>query len=227
MYKTLDNEMVKTKKELNGCIESDSRRNLLENKLELLNEISKYIKSFAWLKRKTTIDRVRFFINSGYDYTLLCQEFNISETTARNSVNWSYRKLRAAIGENTLSLVKQDRIQDAKTAFYVSIGKIKLSDFLMKDLLDILPDGKFHAGISLEDCRNELLFLQSFSTQRLEKIYGYSDDEKLEYLLHILSGSSKKADTFRVYLIGLLCGKLTVDEFMNKEQEFRNGYSCV
>ncbi len=221
-YKTLSKEKAKVEQELGGAITDEDKIKFLQDKLELIDEVIEYVKSFCWLKRKTTIEKVKFFIECGYDYELLCREFDITDTMARNTISWSYRKLREHIGENTISLIKQDRIADAWASFYMATGKVTVNDFLMEDLIKILPREKFYGGISLAECYSELLFMQSFSSYRLERLYKHSDDKRLAYLLHLLSGSSKKADLYRKYMIAVLQGRMTVEEIIKAEEDIRH-----
>ncbi len=222
-YKILETEQLKTEKELDKANIGKEREDFLIDKSNLIFEIFQYINSFSWLKRAGTIEKIKFFIDSGYDYPLLCKEFGISDSTARNCVSWSYKKLRDRIGENTVSLIQQDRIEDARLSFDMAIGKIQPKDLLVSDFIKVIPKEKFHAGISLEDCRTELKIMQYYSAYRLEDLYKRSDGEKMEYILHLLVGTSKKADLFRKYLVDMLKGNMSVDELISLEDDILKG----
>ena len=166
-------------------------------------------------------EKVKFFIHSGYDYDSLCNEFNVSYDSARSSIKWASNQLRKKIGQYTLQLIKEDRIADAATAFYIGTGKIKKDDYIIKDLLCELPEEKFSAVLDLKDCRNELVILRNLSTERFNRYLEVMDKKKMAYCIHLIEGSSKKADDYRFYMIKYLMGNISLDDLLSVEEDIK------
>ena len=220
IFKGLEKEVVATRKKLGG---SDGEDKLLINlKNELLEEMVDYVNSYEWLHKKPLKQKVQFFIQSGYDYEALCRAFDISYDSARSSIKWASNQLKKKIGPSTLQLIKEDRLTDAATAFYMGIGKIKKEDYIMKDLLLELPNEKFSAALDLKDCKNELIILRNLSTEKFYKYLDVMNEKKMAYCLHLIEGTSKKADNYKAYMIKYLIGEISLEELFSIEEDIKN-----
>ncbi|MNW57351.1 hypothetical protein D3C74_351490 [compost metagenome] len=69
-----------------------------------------------------------------------------------------------------------------------------------------------HEGIALDNCKNELRFLNWYSKRYLDLVLGYLDRQKLEYLLFILHDTGMSYVTPRGILFRYLEGDLDLDE---------------
>lgn len=204
---------------LMGVIDSDESYEFLADKLTLLDEIIAYINSYAWIKHNKIKDKVKFFVESGFDYELYCREYGVSYASAKNSGKYAYKLLINKLGENTLDLIKKGYLDEACSAFYVNSGKLKKEKFITQSLIDILPEPEFTAGLSFEDCRNELTILSNMSMWRLEYCKNKMNKDNMAYVLHLLEGTSKRADLFRPYLIAFLTNKITYEELLKAEED--------
>ena len=219
IFKRLEKEVISVKKSLEL---SDGENALLaEMKKELLDEIVEYVDGYEWLHKKPLKEKVKFFIHSGYDYDSLCREFNISYDSARSSVKWASNQLKKKIGQTTLQLIKEDRITDAATAFYMGTGKIKKEDYIMKELLCELPKEKFSAALDLNECKNELIILRNLSTERFYKYLDVMDERKMAFCLHLIEGKSKKADDYRAHMIKYLMGSISLEDLFSVENDIK------
>ena len=219
IFRKLEKEAVSVRNSLENKCDEDAE--LLEMKKELLDEIVEYVDSYEWLYKSPLKEKVKFFIQSGYDYESLCNEFNVSYDSARSSIKWASNQLRKKIGQYTLQLVKEDRIADAATAFYIGTGKIKKDDYIMKELLSELPEEKFSAALDLKDCKNELVILRNLSTERFNRYLEVMDKKKMAYCIHLIEGSSKKADDYRFYMIKYLMGNISLDDLFSVEEDIK------
>ena len=77
-----------------NAVKDKQDEDLIEKK-ELLSEVVDYVNSMKWLSRTSAKKKITFFIKSGYDYEALCTEFNISYESAKNSVKWAAKQLKA------------------------------------------------------------------------------------------------------------------------------------
>lgn len=192
----------------------------LETIIDLLEEIIEYMNSFAWLKKAKSKETVRFFLESDEDYDLLCEQYSITKDTAYNTIKWASKQLREKIGENTISLIRDEYIEEARAAFYSGIGQLGIEKFVVSDLLEYLPEPKY-TTYYLEDCKTELTILKNFSLSLIKQYTKAMDEKKMAFILFLLMGKSKKSDLYRPYLIQLLEGKIKVDDLIEIGEEIQ------
>ena len=136
-------------------VKKDSDRDKeLQTIIDLLEEIIEYVDSFDWLKKDKSKEKVQFFLESGEDYDLLCKQYDISKDTAYNTIRWASKQLRDKIGENTVSLIKDGYIEEARAAFYQGTGRLGIEKFVVSELLEHLPEPKY-TTYYLEECKTE------------------------------------------------------------------------
>lgn len=189
--------------------------------LNLTEEIKTYLFSYKWLSKGPAKDRMRVYLESGLDYDVLCEQCNLSYEQAKNAVKWANKQFKKKIGENTLSLIKQGYLGEARAAFYMASGQMKVEKFVSADCYDKLPKAKFDI-FSLADCEIELRILNLISKSTLQQYLSEMDEDKMAYLIYLLEGSSKKSDLFRPYLIGVMNNKISVDKLLGMENEIRS-----
>ena len=193
----------------------------LADKQELLKELVEYVNSMDWLTRVKTKKKISFFIKSGYDYEALCKEFGISYESVKNAVKWASKQLRRKIGKDTIKLIRNGFIEEARVAFYVSSGKISRENLFLSDIVDTLPESKYSAAFDLQDCLSELVYLRKISLSYIDKHAEKVNLNKLAYLLSLIEGSSKKAIWLRPYIIDMLMGYMKIDELLLVEEKIK------
>lgn len=227
VVKELMREKNKTEDLLMKTPENEDDYEFYNDKLGVIEEILNYVKSYKWVKQEKIKEKIRFFIESGFDYDLYCKTYNVDYQSARNSAKYAYSLLTKKIGENTISLIKKDYIDEARAAFYVGTGLINKEKYIVKSMADVLPDEKFTAGIELNDCRNELVMLSNMSKFRLKKYLQVMNEDNMAYVMHLLVGTSKRADLFRPYIIGYLKNQITFEELVEAEKDIVNNHLYV
>ena len=188
-------------------------------KRDLLEEIIEYVDSMEWLSRESLKSKITFFIKSGYDYSKFTEEFDISYESAKNSIKWAAKKLREKIGSNTLSLIKNGYIDEARMAFYVGTGKLNRDDLFVKDLVDILPKAKYCVGYDLTDCIKEISILKNLSQKRLAYYDAVMDRDKMAFLMDVLENNSLQGTYMRPYLIKVVQGELELSDLKMVQEE--------
>ena len=189
------------------------------DKRNLLEEIIEYVDSFEWLSRESLKIKIDFFIKSGYDYSKLTEEFNISYESAKNSVKWAAKKLKEKIGTNTISLIRNGYIDEARMAFYVGIGKVNRDSLIIRDLVEILPQSKYRVVYDLTDCIREISILKNLSKKRLAYYDAVMDRDKMSFLMDILENHSILATHTRPYLIKAIQGDLELSGLSAVQEE--------
>ena len=215
----MENIFKALSKEYNA-VKDKQDEDLIEKK-ELLVEVVDYVNSMKWLSRTPVKKKITFFIKSGYDYEALCTEFNISYESAKNSVKWAAKQLKAKIGEHTVKLIRDGYISEARDAFYVGTGQISRDNLFLSDIARVLPESKFSAAYDLQDCLSELEFLRKISLDYIKKLTKKVDKSKLAYLLSLIEGSSRKATWLRPYIIDMLMGYMNIEELLVMEEKIK------
>lgn len=198
--------------------ELDIQDKIREQK-ELIQEIGGYTKSFSWLTHKRTKERARVFTKSRYNYKIMCKELGISYDVAKSSISYINGELKKSIGENTLELILEGKVEDARLIFNFRSGKTKINDYIIDSALVALSDAKFSA-ISLSDCLVELRYLQVFSRALQKRWLEQIDKEKIGYIRYILETDNTKFIEEKKAIIKVIEGRKEVDDF-KKEQEER------
>ncbi len=221
VIKDLIREKNIAENKLNVTPEQTEDYEFLSDKVDLLEEIIEYVKDFKWVKHIDTREKIKFLVESDFDFELYMDRFDVDYNSAKNLAKYCYKLLNQKIGENTLKLIKEGYLTEARGAFYVGVGRVKKEDYIIQSLIDILPESKFTAALDLEECRNELTVLSNMSIWRLNYYDEKIDKDKMAYVLHLLEGKSKKADLFRPYIISFLQNNLTFEELLEIEEEIR------
>lgn len=227
VVKELMREKAKTEDLIKKTPENEDDYEFYKDKLSVIEEILEYVNSYEWVKQKKIKDKMRFFIESGFDYDLYCKTYNVDYQSARSSAKYAYSLLTKKIGENTVSLIKKDYIDEARAAFYVGTGVIDKERYIVKSMAEVLPEEKFTAGIGLDECKKELIMISNMSQFRLSRYKQVMDRDKMAYIMHLLVGSSKRADLFRPYIMAYLNNRMTYEELLEAEEDIVNNHLYV
>lgn len=226
IFKSLSRTYTSTINELKTVANGSDREALLIETKELLDELMDYLKSYDWLHKSTSKEKMKVYLESGFDYDVLCDTFDLSYDNAKMTVSWANGQFKKKIGENTIKLIREGFIDEARSAFYMNSGKINVSMLITSDGLECLPKSKFNI-YSLKDCETELKILKLISKTTLQRYMDMMDKEKMAYLLWLLEGQSKKSDLFRPYLLALLNNNLTAEELVELENEIKSQQNYI
>ena len=138
------------------------RIELVRQKKDLLDDVVKYVNSYEWLKHSETIERLKFFLRSKYSYKEYCKQYDVSYESAKVSISYANQKLLDKIGSNTLDLITEGRIEEARATFYFRTGQLKLRNYVLDSALAEVPDAEYMT-INIDECEKELLFLRYYS----------------------------------------------------------------
>ena len=196
--------------------DSDEEAILWETK-DLLDDILNYMTSFEWMTYQSAKEKLNVYFNSGYDLNAICDEFGVSYKSAKDCVYWAARKFRKKVGDNTLSLLKEGLIDEARAAYYVSSGKIDVKNLIVDEFQQYLPSSKF-GTYELADCQKELQIIRNVSKFYMLKMSKIMDKEKMSYLLYLLTGHSKKSEMYRPYLLAMLQNGYSINDLLEADE---------
>ena len=221
--KNLHNAMVVR---LDSSIPGSDDEAVYQESLILLVEIAEYLHSFVWLRKQQTNEKMRVYLDGCFDYNILCEQFGISYENAKNSVHWAAVQFESKIGWHTMKLIEQGYIDEARAAFYIGTGQLKIEQLVTEQCAGQLPAPRYDI-ISLADCELELKVLRLISRTTLSAYMNRIDDKKMGYLMYLLKGDSKKGALFRPYLLSLLTGGLNEQELIEMEAEIKQGIQNI
>lgn len=212
-----------TANHLAACLPGSEEEMLYQEDLALIEEIDQYLYSFAWLRKQKTKDKIQVYLGGCFDYNLLCEQFGISYENAKNSVHWAATQFEGKIGWHTLKLIEQGYIEEARAAFYIGTGQLKIEQLVTDQCASKLPEPQYDI-FRLADCEQELKVLRLVSKATLSEYMESIDNKKMAYLMYLLKGSTKKGAMLRPYLIALLTGGLHEQELIAMESEIRKSF---
>lgn len=243
------------------------RIELVKQKKDLLDEINRYKNSYGWLTHKETVERIKFFLRSGHNYSEYIKryyydEYGMSEAvfresyikkydevckkeyisfedyiknfnneyieyeekcekvynTAKVSISYANQKLIDKVGRNTIELILEGRIEEARATFYFRTGQLKLRNFILDSALAEVPDAEYMT-INIDECEKELLFLRYYSQTLLEARAEDLDKDKLAYLRYIIEGDNPKLSETRLIILETIKGKMKVKDCIEQINE--------
>ena len=218
--KNLHNTMVLR---LDSSIPMSDDEAVYQESLILLEEIDEYLHSFAWLRKQQTKEKMRAYLEGCFDYNLLCEQFGISYENAKNSVHWCATQFESKIGWHTLKLIEKGYIEEARAAFYIGTGQLKIEQLVTEQCAGLLPEPRYDI-FSLAECEQELMVLRLISRATISESVDSIDEKKMAYLMYLLKGSTKKGAMLRPYLIELLTGGLHEQDLIAMESEIRRSF---
>lgn len=223
IFKRLKNLHNATVVRLDSSIPGSDDEAVYQESLILLEEIDEYLHSFVWLRKQQTKEKMRVYLDGCFDYNILCEQFGISYENAKNSVHWAAVQFESKIGWHTLKLIEQGYIEEARAAFYIGTGQLKIEQLVTEQCAGQLPAPRYDI-FSLADCEQELKTLRLVSKATLSEYMNSVDNKKLAYLMYLLKGSTKKGAMLRPYLIALLTGGLHEQDLIAMESEIRRSF---
>lgn len=198
--------------------------------LVLLGEIVEYVNDCEWL-RIDAAARYKYHLENGRTALIKkeLEEMGITahdenyeemyekrEKTIKVVISEANKRLKSKLGNETLRLIREGQIADAKASFYLASGRAKLTDYIDEMVLDGLPsaDSKVKYRYSMMDCMTQIDYLHSHSKFKLEqdKQKVIEDEEKMAWVLNEIKDGNTQ-------ILGLIMGKVDYQWFIDKIKE--------
>lgn len=155
---------------------------------QIFREIYEFIYSGVWTKSAKTKAMLPIINESA---ETIAGKMNISVSNVLASRSQASEKLRKILGKNLHSkLLSADSeiFADLRRSMQVAITEyIELDDFFLQGVLDLIPANEEAKEYKLEDCKQEIEFLASFSNEGIQRRLQSLDIEKLQYLMRVLN----------------------------------------
>lgn len=215
IYKKIE-EKVKSK----NVDKNSSTFLLYQKQLKALSEIKEYIDSYCWIKREDEKEKLKFLREVDFDYNVAMDNYKVSKNSLVCFMYRESKKLNEKIGDNTISLILSDKdlVSDGLVNFRIKTGVYSLEKILMKETFESLPEEEMNL-FDFKDCRNEILYLYTYSKIAREFAYEDISENKLAYVLYILTHELKKKKyrDMKKLLLSLLQGvNISIEDFMEK-----------
>jgi hypothetical protein len=218
VFKKLANSIQELELELaQNDLEAD-RRNLNQQKLDALLQIDQFLRSFAWIKKTEYKSKVLLFIDNNYDYAYCADYLGLLKNTYETSMSWAGKKFESAIGKNViggiLSATDPVEVVTHLFNFRLKTKKLSLSSFLIQDVFKNLPDSNKDLSLFVNECKDELEFLQSTTKASIKQQLSGLNHDKLSFLRSIYDGQDARYAAQRIYLFKYLVGAYDFSELL-------------
>lgn len=238
--KALLEEKNQEYKDLARVIKSEPHNKMAKKKIEntkktldLLYEITEFINGCTWL-RSDAATRYKHYLQYG-KRSLIHLELESSNITPKSDnfdflyankvktikviLSEANKRLRTKIGTETINLIKDGQISEAKACFYLASGKARLSDYLDDVVLEGLPrpNREIKYRYTITDCLDQIDYLYNHSKYKVErdKSEVLEQNEKMSWVLNEIKEGNTK-------ILGLIMGKVDyqyiIDEIKNKHE---------
>ena len=207
-----------------------NRRYLNQQKLDALLQIDQFLRSFAWLRKTEYKAKVLLFIDSDYDYASCAESMGLLRNTFETSMSWAGKKFELSIGKNViggiLSATDPAEVANHLFNFRLKTKKLSLSSFLIQDVFKNLPDSNKDLSLFVNECKDELEFLQSTTKAAIKQQLSRLDHDKLAFLRSIYDGQDARYAAQRIYLFKYLVGAYDFSELLEVLNEsLEEGYA--
>lgn len=175
----------------------------LNDKKKALVEIAKYAKDGRWLRKAESRERCICFLKNNMDYQRTANELKCGLDALYVSVSYASDKLRKRIGENTIQLILDGRVDVAMNQFYALAGIVTMESLVTGSIVNDLPDANF-AVCHVSDCMAELNFLHDVSKAVIAERLGMLDMDKLAFLRYIIEKENPHYSALRSLIMNYL-----------------------
>lgn len=194
---------------------------LLSKKLRALDEILDYVNKYKWVKNKNIIEKLKLCRGCGFDYNLIKEELNLSDSALKSFMFRVNKALNEKIGENTIGLILSDSAKwsEGVMQFRILSGTYSLADVLFKECYNDLPEKKF-TTFSLKECIPEIEYIYTYSDIGRKRSREVLDNDKLAFLRFILESETEKYREDQKNLMLVLQGiNISFEDFMKDLQD--------
>lgn len=174
----------------------------------LLRDISKWLQDFSWLRNSETKFRVKCFLDAKFNYKDALEKVNadkknqLSLNAYKVSINYASDRLKELFGDDFFDVL-HDNVVLASHRFEIIKNGNSLAYIESEDVAKSIPDTGF-MRFSLNECKEELLFLALFSKSNIKSYFDRVDMNKLQYLKRLLEGKNLSEITTGVRLMRFL-----------------------
>lgn len=198
-------------------------------KLNALREIEIYILDFKkWLPKASnkTIDRVRYFINHNCSYRDTHEKFGGKLSAIQVCIFRACSSFATKLDHETLDLIAnaetKEEVDSAMLTFKTKAEHVKTSNYLIEEVVNIIPDAQRKADIHSWDCLQELKFLKVYSKNYMEEYHKKLVEDNMTHLLYILESNDIHYKAEKDVFYKFLTGEITLDELKAKLQEIKD-----
>ena len=193
----------------------------IKQRLKIMLDISKYLDSCDWLKKEEAKVKLTKIRASKYNYKAIREELSLTDDAVKSFMRYCISKAKESIGESTVHLIREGNYKIGAVQFYTLSGTYKLEDLVMKEVYEGLPKSKFDP-FTLIDCLDEIKFIKDYSKEEYTNRLSKLDKGKLEFIRYIIEKDTPKYSEDKYNMLGLIMGKITYEEYIEKLEETSN-----
>lgn len=176
-----------------------------------LREIFHYVKNERWISQERSKRKALVFLKNHCSYEKTRDELNASSKNSLEvSLSYLSKKLEAKIGKNTIELIMEGRLDEARIQFETGTGKLNPRGYLIEGFTNLLPP-PVHSHSTLLTCEREIKLLLAFTLNHLTGLAAKYNQENLSYLMYVLTSTDRGLANDRRVLYQLLKGEYSRD----------------
>lgn len=216
VFKKLDSAYRVAKTARDNYPSGSQSRNLEEEKIKAFLKIRDYIYSFAWMKRRDAIDKIKAVINKKFNYSEVAEVLGVTVESLQVTMSNASKAVEAKIGENTIKLISEGRLDEALLQYQVGVGEISLENHVLSDVLEVYPKSQNSLYTRIEECKEELDFLRLYSKSMMHERMGRLDADRLAFIRYILTNPDGRYVMYRRLLIEYMLGYIDYDYLVSE-----------
>ncbi len=229
ILKELDDAIRIRKEKMNSksLDKSSLEFDLCKKQLRALLEIDDAVSKYEWVGKQDAVERIKFVRDSHFDYDLVREKYNMSESALKSFMFRLNKKLSDYIGEDTIDLIvsRHNKISLGLIQFRVCSGQYSLSNIFIKGFYEKLPPEKLDL-YNIFDCKEEIKLLYYFSNFNMQQKLAECDMDKLAWLIYIMQHSTERYKEEQKDLISLYQGiNIRLEDYMGKISELETKYN--
>lgn len=205
-FKVLDLEYRKICLELSRVEVGTKYYYVVKRRQELFSKVLGVLHSYSWVKREEVRKKIKYFIENGYDYDALSNEFNISKKSAYVMVSRASRQLMDNLGVNSVD----DIIEGNFDIESISIKDDSIANLFISDIREYL-EAREYDDIDLLECMLELSILKNLTKASINNRLKKLNAEKISHILYILQTDkieyALERELVGAYISGAIKGK--------------------
>lgn len=209
IFKKLSNAVKETNTKLAMYKDGSTDKEVEYRKQAALDELVKYTKSYAWMKRRDAIEKVQAVLKSKYDYKLVSEHFHVSSNSLQVTMSYASKLLEDKIGANTIDLILIGEIDNAMLQFRAGAGVVSLDALLVSGVTAMLPKTEKSLYLSVVGCEEELNFIRGLTVVKVAKELSGLDSSKLAFLRYILGSSDSRYARERGVVLNYISGNIS------------------
>ena len=187
VFKVLDLKYRKSCLELSRVKIGTADYYVVKKRQEVLGSVLGVLNSYSWVKREEVKKKLKYFIENGYDYDALAEEFNISKKSAYVLISRASRQFQEVLGVNNVG----ELIDGNFSIENINIKGDSILNIFISNVREQF-EVRESKDVDLKECMLELTILKNLTKKVINNRLKKLDADKIAHILYILQSDDIK-----------------------------------